>query len=230
MPLRIERARAQDSAGEWIERDIKIAQRFRVRIVSDRTLARSHQFGHGEEFEIVVDTDLDIWVRRLGSREPFRKEDHAFGVALYIGDNITSGIVHTIRLIRKNPSRDAEIVADPDGNEDSGVRYRWECTCNAAGKEWIVEQTAELDGAAHVREAEAAELAMIEQDAEIRRERIRKIEQKAISAEIGRRRDELAKNDTQTMAEAQAIAAEQTHAEQIPLFTDNQLEKPEGLH
>ena len=250
MALRIERARVQDpTSREWIDREIKIVSRFRVRIVSEKTLAHAHQYGHGEEFELALDTDLDLWTRRLGSDAPFRKEDHAYGVAVMIGDNITAGLTHTIRIVRRGPGR------NPDANDGADERFRWECSCGKAQHVWNSdEEETQIAGVAHVDQALEATRADLDQAGEARRARARTNEHETLIEEIARRRDRIDRGldpdgeNEEIGAYEDAVAAEieREHASpisdgarsnreagaqvdaQIPMFKPEDIDKPEG--
>ena len=82
MPVRrtLETAVAPDADGIWRQREIISVARFRVRVVSDRSRTRSHQHGNGEEFEVVIDTNLDLWVRKFGTDAALRKGDLKFSL------------------------------------------------------------------------------------------------------------------------------------------------------
>lgn len=71
----------------WIRREVRVAHRWRIRVVSDLSRGRTHQFGHGEAFELVIDTALGFWVRPFGSDGPLKRDDDQYGVALVIDDD-----------------------------------------------------------------------------------------------------------------------------------------------
>lgn len=128
--------------GTWSRRTVKVAQRFRVRVVSDRAAARSHshQFGHGEYFELMVDTHLDVWVRQFGSEAPFRKDEDAHGVSLVVVDNVTLGVEHEAR-VRVRPG-------DPETST-------WSCTCGAGPRRPLGPAAAQAEMDAHLARVRA---------------------------------------------------------------------------
>ncbi len=71
----------------WVRSEVRVAHRWRIRVVSDLSRGRSHQFGHGEAFELVIDTALGFWVRPFGSDGPLKRDDDQYGVALVIDDD-----------------------------------------------------------------------------------------------------------------------------------------------
>lgn len=128
---------AQREDGTWTRKDVKVAQRFRMRVISDRANAtsHSHQFGHGEYFELLVDTQLDVWVRPFGSSGPFRKDEDAYGVSVVIVDNVTLGVVHDAR-VRVKPS-------DPQSST-------WSCSCGAGARRPTDADAAKAELEAHL--------------------------------------------------------------------------------
>lgn len=133
MAIRIENAVAQDRSGTWVARTIKVVQCWRVRVVSGKSLGKAHQFGHGEEFEVAIDVDLELWTRVLGTDHAFRKEADAYGVSLLVGDNITGGIVHEVTIQRR------------PGDELA----RWICSCNAGARGWTDPEEAQREADEH---------------------------------------------------------------------------------
>lgn len=83
---------SQDEHGAWGRRRISVAQRFRLRVVSDASQGKSHKFGHGEEFDILVDRRLGFWVRPFGGEGPYRRDEDAYGVAVVIDDDGSLGM------------------------------------------------------------------------------------------------------------------------------------------
>lgn len=75
---------AQGPDGRWGQREIRVARRFRVCARSDFSVVKVHRTGHGEEFELVVDGQLGLWVRRLGVDTALRKDESARGVSLLV--------------------------------------------------------------------------------------------------------------------------------------------------
>lgn len=139
MPVRrtLETAVAPDADGVWRQREITSVARFRVRVVSDRSRARTHQHGNGEEFEVVVDTNLDLWVRKFGTDAALRKDEDAAGVSLMVVDNVTMGIPHEISY----PGRPANPL------------IRWVCSCGAGSRGWLETEAAHRQGEDHRRAA-----------------------------------------------------------------------------
>jgi hypothetical protein len=128
---------AQTPDGTWARREVKVAQRFRIRVISDRAgvKSNSHQFGHGEEFELLVDTHLDVWVRPFGSAAPFAKDFDAHGVSMLVVDNITAGVLHEVRIQQKPAD---ENVA------------RWTCSCGASSRAPVTPEAARAEADAHL--------------------------------------------------------------------------------
>lgn len=77
-----DRAVAQGPDGRWSQAEVAVAQRFRVCVRSELSVARMHQKGIGEEFELAVDGRLELWTRRLGSESALRKDEDGKGVSL----------------------------------------------------------------------------------------------------------------------------------------------------
>ncbi len=128
---------AQTVDGTWARREVKVAQRFRIRVISDRAgvKSNSHQFGHGEEFDLLVDTHLDVWVRPFGSAAPFSKDQDAHGVSMLVVDNITAGILHEVRVQGK-PADDGQA--------------RWTCSCGAGSRSPLAPEVARTEADAHL--------------------------------------------------------------------------------
>lgn len=199
MPAPIERGVEQQSDGTWSRVDVKVAQRWRVRVVSDRamvstpqhdvkdatkklrdmladqlvakgasdrqkedakraleaaekiiartetlertqrTIAQSHKFGHGEDFEIALDVHFQIWVRPCGSDTDFRKMAEMYGVSLQVVDNITNGIPHDIARTTK-PGSDPEV-------------RRWSCSCGYSSRSYVETEKAEQEIVEHLEVA-----------------------------------------------------------------------------
>lgn len=139
MPVRrtLETAVAPDADGIWRQREIISVARFRVRVVSDRSRTRSHQHGNGEEFEVVIDTNLDLWVRKFGTDAALRKDEDVSGVSLIVVDNVTMGIPHEISY----PGRPASPLV------------RWACSCGAGSRGWLDVEAASRQGEDHRRAA-----------------------------------------------------------------------------
>lgn len=78
----------QGADGSWAQRRISVARRFRVCVRSDYSVIRVHRTGHGEDFEVVVDGQLRLWVRRFGSDAALRTDEGARGVSLIVLDAI----------------------------------------------------------------------------------------------------------------------------------------------
>jgi hypothetical protein len=76
-----------EASMRWVRREVRVAHRWRIRVVSDLSRGRSHTFGHGEAFELVVDTALGFWVRPFGSDGPLKRDDDQYGVAVVILDD-----------------------------------------------------------------------------------------------------------------------------------------------
>ncbi len=148
MPIRrtIETAVAQDADGVWRQREIETVVRFRMRVVSDRSRTRSHQRGNGEEFELAVDTHLEIWVRRFGADSAFRKDEDVSGVSLIVADDVTLGIPHELSF----PARPASPLV------------RWSCSCGAASRGELAPEAAQKQAEEHRRAAVERDLAAAE--------------------------------------------------------------------
>lgn len=139
MPIRrtVETCVAQDPDGVWRRREVPIVARYRLRVVSDRSGARPHQQGVGEDFEVAIDTQLEAWVRKFGSDGAFRREEDAAGVGLRVVENVTSGIRHETTLSTR-PS-------DP--------LVRWSCSCGTGARVWLERPVAERQRDEHVTQA-----------------------------------------------------------------------------
>ena len=83
-PRRRDSAVGQWGDGVWSEREINVARRFRVCARSDFSAVKVHQMGYGEEFELVLDTQLGLWLRRLGHDAALRRDEGAAGVSLLV--------------------------------------------------------------------------------------------------------------------------------------------------
>lgn len=79
-----DRAVCQDAAGAWAQRDVAVVRRIRACVRSDLSVVRSHRTGYGEEFELVIDGRLGLWVRGLGAETALRKDEDGRGVALLV--------------------------------------------------------------------------------------------------------------------------------------------------
>lgn len=75
---------AQDSGGSWAQVPIKVARRWRVTARSDFSLVRVHRAGSGEDFELVVDGRLALWVRSVGEEGALRRDRDGRGVTLVV--------------------------------------------------------------------------------------------------------------------------------------------------
>ncbi|MES2211045.1 MAG: hypothetical protein V4515_12835 [Chloroflexota bacterium] len=146
-PIRrpIETVVAQDPDGVWRQREVTPVARFRLRVLSDRSKIRSHQGGSGEDFELVVDTHLEAWVRRFGTDTALRRDEDALGVALVVVEDVTAGIRHDLTF----PSRPSDPLV------------RWSCTCGAGSRGWLESPVAQQQGEAHVREVTERDLACV---------------------------------------------------------------------
>ena len=69
--------------GRWARRPIAVARRCRVTIHAP-SVARVHQRGIGEDFELVVDAQLGLWVRRWGKHTALRRDEDGIGVSLLV--------------------------------------------------------------------------------------------------------------------------------------------------
>lgn len=78
----------QGADGSWAQRQVLVARRHRVCARSDFSVVRSHWTGHGEDFEVVVDAQLRLWVRRFGIEAALRQDECARGVSLIVLDAI----------------------------------------------------------------------------------------------------------------------------------------------
>lgn len=139
MPVRrtIERAVAQDDDGIWREREISTVARFRCRVLSDRSRARLHQLGIGEDFEVAIDKDLELWVRKFGTDQSFRKDSDVVGVSLQILDNVTAGIPHELSYLSR----------------PSSALLRWSCSCGAGSRGELEEHLAHQQADRHRQDA-----------------------------------------------------------------------------
>ncbi len=79
---------AQLEDGTWARQEIGVARRFRICARSDFSAVKVHQLGYGEEFELVVDTRLGLWTRRLGHEAALRRDEGASGVSLLVAELI----------------------------------------------------------------------------------------------------------------------------------------------
>jgi hypothetical protein len=75
---------AQGTDGQWSKRSIAVVRRYRACVRSDRSAVKAHQRGRGEEFELVVDGRLGLWVRLFGSEAALRADQDARGVSLIL--------------------------------------------------------------------------------------------------------------------------------------------------
>lgn len=139
MPVRrtLETAVAQDADGIWRQREITTVARFRVRVLSDRSRGRSHQLGQGEDFEVLLDRDLELWVRKFGTDQVLRKDEDLNGVSLLVLDNVTAGIPHELSYLRRPAS----------------AMVRWSCSCSAGSRGELDEETAQKQAQRHREEA-----------------------------------------------------------------------------
>jgi len=76
----------QGGINGWAQRGIAVARRFRVCARSDLSIVKVHRTGYGEEFELVIDGELGLWTRRLGSESALRRDEDARGVSLLVLD------------------------------------------------------------------------------------------------------------------------------------------------
>lgn len=139
MPVRrvVETAVAQDDDGVWRQREIFSVARFRVRVVSDRSRSRLHQQGVGEDFEIVVDKDLELWVRKFGTDTALRKDEDLLGVSLVVVENVTLGVPHELSY----PTRPAVPLV------------RWSCSCGARSRGELAPEAARKQAEEHRQQA-----------------------------------------------------------------------------
>ena len=142
MPVRrlVDVGVAQDEDGVWRERQVISVRRFRVRVVSDLTIgergaARAHRAGSGEEFEVVVDSAMELWFRRLGSDAPLRRDVDGGGVSLILVEDVTSGVTHEL-IYPTRPSDD---------------QVCWSCSCGQRSRGWLARSDAEREAADHVQ-------------------------------------------------------------------------------
>lgn len=84
----VDTAVAQGADGRWSQRQIRVARRIRVSVCSDLSRVRVHQRGLGEDFELIVDGTLDLWVRRLGVDDALRRDESGRGVSLMVLDSL----------------------------------------------------------------------------------------------------------------------------------------------
>jgi hypothetical protein len=75
---------AQDSDGGWAQVPIKVARRLRITARSDFSLVHVHRMGTGEDFELVIDGRLGLWVRVVGEEGALRKDRDGRGVTLVV--------------------------------------------------------------------------------------------------------------------------------------------------
>ena len=76
---------AQDAAdGSWAQAPIKVARRLRITARSDFSLVHVHRMGTGEDFELVIDGRLGLWVRVVGEEGALRKDRDGRGVTLVV--------------------------------------------------------------------------------------------------------------------------------------------------
>lgn len=73
--------------GGWAQVTIKVARRFRVTARSDFSLVHVHRSGTGEDFELVVDGRLGLWVRVVGEEGALRRDRDGRGVTLVVLDD-----------------------------------------------------------------------------------------------------------------------------------------------
>ncbi len=132
----VETAVAQDPDGVWRQREILSVARFRLRVVSDRSRARPHQHGSGEDFELVVDTSLEVWVRKFGADTALRRDEDVAGVSLVVVENVTGGIPHEVSY----------------ASRPSSVLVRWSCSCGVASRGELEAVVAEKQADDHRRE------------------------------------------------------------------------------
>jgi len=82
--LPIDLAVAQDEAGQWAQRQIRVARRLRLCARSDFSTIVAHRKGSGEDFELVVDAGLELWLRRLSTDNLLRRDESASGVSVMV--------------------------------------------------------------------------------------------------------------------------------------------------
>lgn len=79
---------AQDATGKWGQRPVRIARRIRACARSDYSTVRVHRRGLGEDFEIAVDAEIGLWIRRFGADDLMRRDDNGRGVSLMVLDTL----------------------------------------------------------------------------------------------------------------------------------------------
>ena len=75
---------AQDDTGQWAQRQILVARRLRLCARSDFSTIVAHRKGSGEDFELVVDAGLGLWLRRLSTDNLLRHDESASGVSVMV--------------------------------------------------------------------------------------------------------------------------------------------------
>lgn len=78
----------QDRDGVWGQHSVRVVRRFRACARSDFSTVRAHRLGHGEDFELVVDAGLGLWLRCLGSDGLLRRDETARGVSMLVLDTL----------------------------------------------------------------------------------------------------------------------------------------------
>jgi hypothetical protein len=141
----IEWAVMQDPDGVWRRHEVVSVARFRLRAVSDRSRAKTHQRGAGVDFELVVDGNLGVWLRSFGHEGSLRRDVDHDGVSLVVVEDVTLGIQHELSYSSR-PSDDL---------------VRWMCTCNAGSRGWVERPTAEQQAEGHRARAIARDAAAV---------------------------------------------------------------------
>lgn len=81
-----DRAVAPGAGGTWSDLEVAVAQRYRVCVRSERSTVAAHTKGIGEEFEVVVDGRLGLWIRQLCNDAALRRDVDGRGVSLLAFD------------------------------------------------------------------------------------------------------------------------------------------------
>lgn len=171
MALPLERAVARDDDGQWRERMIKIAKRYRVRVVSDRALAsnpipktfddKESAGWTPEKFKAEYQTLRAFVIRPTISQRHQFGHGEEFEVAIDLGLDLWTRPWNSDHAWRKEADAYGvmlALVADITNGIAHEITIqtrpgddlsRWLCSCNASGRTWVEREIAEAEADAH---------------------------------------------------------------------------------
>ena len=127
---------------------VRAAQRWRVRVVSDRSAVTtpssssspsSFPASRSEDFLAILDDEFHLWLRHP-EEDAYRAHARGGGVAIEVVADVTAGVEHRTS-VRRKPSDD--------------LRARWSCTCGASGRGDAAPDVVTAAAEAHVEAARA---------------------------------------------------------------------------